>query len=120
MTVEFPEMRLNALVGIDTLAEAPPILLPGQRDGRWPDLTNAIHWMIDDTSWDHRPPHETIGTLLEDEAEATAAAGLVELLLALIADHGDADASYFADARWPEVRRLAADLARLMRRSQPI
>lgn len=31
-----------------------------QGEQRWPDLTNAIHWLIDDTWWDHQPAAEAL------------------------------------------------------------
>lgn len=50
-------------------SEAPP-LTPSDRDPRWPDLTAAIHWLVDDTWWDQRDPSEDVGVILRSGAEA--------------------------------------------------
>lgn len=84
------------------------------RDPRWPDLRNAVHWVVDDTAWDHHDPAEDIGYLLESEGEADLARQLVDAFLGLEAVRPRSDQGYFEDPAWPEVRRRASALLAVM------
>jgi hypothetical protein len=103
--------------GLDTLASTPPSLQANQRDPRWPDLKNAIHWVVDDTWWDHQDPADYVGLILRDEREATAVRAVVELIVRVSERQGAAatDAMWFADPDWSEVRPLALFASTLMR-----
>jgi hypothetical protein len=114
--VRWPGRRLDVVEGLKTLAAEPPVLARWDDDPRWPDLTNAVHRVVDDTSWDHRDPAESIGTILRDVVEAEVAGALVRELVAVSGRAGDVDRRWFDDDRWPEVRRLADALVRLMER----
>lgn len=106
--VEWPGRRGDVLAALELLESEPPLLDSNGRDPRWPDLTNAVHWLVDDTVWDHFDPSESIGTILRAETEATAIRAVVSALLE-VADRqrSGTDSSWFEDARWHSVRELA-------------
>lgn len=70
--VEWPDQRGDVLAALELLASEPPLLEGDEPDPRWPDLTNAIHWPVDDTVSDIHDPIRSIGTTLRDEREAAA------------------------------------------------
>jgi hypothetical protein len=117
MTVAYPDRRQDILNALDSLAAEPPPTLRGNADPRWPDLTNAVHWLIDDTWWDKFDPMQSIGTLLRNEAEARAVAAVVKAIDEVSARQGARapDRDWFADEAWPIVRQLAAEAAGLLR-----
>lgn len=117
MDVTLPGRRLDVLAALDRLA-APPSA-PGD-DGHDPGgvgLTDAVHWVVDDTWWDRRDPRADIGTVLASEAEADAARAVVVALLDVASRQGatGSDRAWLGDERWPDVRELAAAAALLMR-----
>lgn len=115
MELEFPEQRADILAGLEHLA-AEPQVDAGGADPRWPDLRNAIHWVVDDTWWDHRGPEESIGRWLYDEQEADACRVVVALLVEISKrlGQGATDSSWFADPTWRAVRQGAAGAAALL------
>jgi hypothetical protein len=68
----------------------------------WPDLRNAIHWLIDDTWWDQHPALDDVGPVLRSTDEALAIQHAVDLLCALIDDiePTDHDATYVTHPTW--------------------
>jgi len=99
------------------LAAEVPTTLHGDADPRWPDLTNAIHWLIDDTWWDRDDPVNSVGILLRNDAEAKAVAAVVKAIDE-VAEHRGAtstDREWFADEAWPVVRKRASEAAALFR-----
>lgn len=56
MDIEWPDLRQDVLNALDVLAAEPPILDENGHDPRWPDLKNAVHWLVDDTFWDTATP----------------------------------------------------------------
>jgi hypothetical protein len=117
MEIAWPDRRSDVLNALDALASEPPTLTSDESDPRWPDLTNSVHWLVDDTSWDHDSPRDSIGTVLRDENEADAVEHVVKVLVTVSERQGAtaADAQWYADADWPEVRRLAARAAATLR-----
>lgn len=114
--VQWPDRRADVLNGLDALAEEPPRLADDELDPRWPDIGNAIAWVVDDTWWDHHDPREDIGLLLRDEREAEAVEQVVRAVIAVAKRQvGRTDASWFDDAEWPRVRDLAARAAAILR-----
>jgi len=114
--VKWPDRRGDVLNGLDTLAEEPPRLAGDEPDPRWPDVTNAIHWVLDDTWWDQRDPREDIGDLLRDEREAEAVERVVRAIVTVAGRQaGRSDAHWFGDPDWPRVRDLAAHAAVMLR-----
>lgn len=88
-----------------------PVLSDSGWDMRRPDLTNAIHWLVDDTWWDTHDPSKWIGLTLRDTNEADGIRRVVATVLD-VADRvggGSPDAEWFADALWPLVRSQAAE-----------
>ena len=116
MAVTWPNRRQDVLAGLDLLA-APPEVDENGRDQRWPDLSNAVHWVVDDTGWDLRPAADDVGTLLFDANEAEALAAVVSLVIDVSRRQGatTSDADWFADADWSKIQRAAKQAAALLR-----
>lgn len=116
MAVEFPHRREDVLNGLEALSDE-PVTDGSGHDPRWPDLRNAVHWVVDDTAWDDRPAASDVGTLLVDHAEAEAVAAVVSLVVRVSQRQGPTgtDVSWFADAEWPQVREAAKQAAALLR-----
>jgi hypothetical protein len=79
-------------------------------------LDNAVHWVVDDTWWDERDPLASIGEILRDAEEAEAVRRVVAEVVGVSSRQSSADADWFGDPRWPEVRESAAEAAALLRR----
>ncbi|WP_051972567.1 SCO4402 family protein [Amycolatopsis japonica] len=109
MDVEWPERREDVLAALRVLAAEPPVLDGAGRDTRWPDLANAVHWLVDDTPWDVVDPATSIGTILRDGHEGDAIREVVAAVVAVSDRQGptSSDAAWFGDSGWSEVRRLA-------------
>ncbi|WP_394361826.1 hypothetical protein [Amycolatopsis sp. SB7-3] len=103
MDVEWPERREDVLSALKVLAAEPAVL-----DGA--DLTNAVHWLVDDTPWDSVDPATSIGTILRGGHEVDAIREVVAAVVAVSDRQGptSSDAAWFGDSGWSEVRRLAA------------
>lgn len=116
MTVRCPDRRLDVLNALDTLAADPPEMVDGA-DPRWPSVTDAVHWLVDDTWWDHDDPIESVGTLLRSEEEAAAVRRVVAAIVA-VADRQRPtapDAAWFGDEAWSQVRQAAREAAAALR-----
>lgn len=76
----------------------------------WPELRNAIHWLIDETWWDHHPPEEPIGLILRDRAEATSIALVVAAVLLVLEEVSgtSSDQACLDHPRWVDVASLAS------------
>jgi hypothetical protein len=111
MDVAYPDRRQDVLNALGLLAADVPDLDGAGRDTRWPNLTEAVHWLVDDTAWDVHDPIGSIGTILRDEAEANAIRAVTIAVVAVSDRQGAAatDAAWYGDQNWPDVRRLAAD-----------
>ncbi|MGX1613277.1 SCO4402 family protein [Micromonospora chalcea] len=109
--VAWPDRRADITNALSVLATLRPHGI-----ALWPGLTEAVHWLIDDTSWDVRDPHDDIGTVLADRGEAEAIIATLEPLLAVLAELGPTapDDAYLAHSRWHEVARAATGAHRLM------
>ena len=118
VTVEWPDRRADVLNGLDALAALAggPEPVP---ETPWPDLTNAVHWVVDDTWWDHEDPRASIGTLLVDEEEAAAVAEVVREIVGVSERQGSIGPAeaWFGDEAWPRVRAAAGNAAAVMRRN---
>lgn len=111
MNVAWPGRREDVLDALRLLAAEPPELDGTGRDARWPNLTDAVHWLVDDTAWDFHDPRESIGTILRNDREVDAVGAVVTAVCAVSDRQGPTapDASWYGDRDWPDVRRLAAD-----------
>jgi len=116
VNVTWPDRRADVIVGLEALAAAPPMLDGSQLNPQWPDLTNAVHWVVDDTWWDRQDPAGSVGSILRDETEATTIRAVVELILRVSERQGPTapDTSWFADPEWPLVRQRALVASELM------
>jgi hypothetical protein len=101
----------------ETLAAPPPSLADDGSDSRWPDVTNAVHWLVDDTWWDAQDPGTSIGTILRNEREAAAIRPVVAALVGVSERQGATatDAQWFGDIGWSELRRLAGEALEVLR-----
>ena len=101
--VQAPQ-REDVIEGLKVLANPEPA------EGRWPDLTAAIHWVVDDTFWDQHDPADDIGHTLRDALEAAGVRELVARLGEGCSSLGEApDADYFAHPLWALVQDLARE-----------
>jgi hypothetical protein len=80
-------------------------------------LVDAVHWLVDDTWWDHRDPRESIGTILRSNPEAVAVGRVVEAVVAVSERQGPAapDGEWFGDETWAEVQSAAQEAAKVLR-----
>jgi hypothetical protein len=103
-TIEWPGRRADIAAALSVLAD-PNSAVPD----RYPSLTDAVHWLIDDTGWDYRSPRTDIGEILVNDAEADAVAAVLEPLLGLLDEFGPLvdDAVLVQDPRWTGVLEAA-------------
>lgn len=108
--ISLPGRRRDITTALGVLVD----LRPGSTD--WPGLTEAVHWLIDDTWWDEHGPHGDVGTLLRDGREAKAITATLTPLLAVLDDLGPAanDDDYLAHPRWRDVVTAAGNAYRLL------
>lgn len=107
-----PGRRDDILSALTVLATITPATLH-----HWPGLTEAIHWLIDDTGWDRYyengqeifNPDLAIGDILRDRSEVTAIGAVLAPLLDVLGDLGPrrADTEYLGHHRWPGVLAAA-------------
>ena len=110
--VAYPDRRDDVVAALERLAA-----IDRSTVSDWPDLTNSVHWLVDDTFWDVRPASSDIGTILRSQAEADAVTAVIEPLIAVLEDLDPAaeDLSYLAHPRWADVPRSAANACDLLR-----
>ena len=111
VNVAWPERREDVISALRVLAAEPPTLDGADVDTRFPDLTNAVHWLVDDTAWDSEDPVSSVGTILRNSVEAGAIRAVVAAVVGVSGRQGAAaaDAAWFGDSYWSEIRRLAAE-----------
>jgi hypothetical protein len=70
-----------------------------------PSLTDAVHWLVDDTWLDTRPASSLIPEVFVDHAEAGAIDRAVKALLVVLDGHGPLaeDREYLEHSNWPNV-----------------
>lgn len=101
--VQAPQ-REDVIEGLKVLANPAPAEEP------WPDLTAAIHWVVDDTFWYQHDPADDIGHTLRDALEAAGLRELVARLVEVCSTLSEApDDAYFAHPRWALVQDLARE-----------
>ncbi|WP_433388496.1 SCO4402 family protein [Micromonospora sp. KLBMP9576] len=106
-----PDRRSDIINALSILATLQP---HGVRS--WPGLTEAVHWLVDDTFWDDRHPRDDIGTVLADTSGAEAVSATLEPLLAILDELGPTapDEHYLTHPRWPELAQAATGTHQLM------
>jgi hypothetical protein len=114
--VAWPERRADVVAALDTLASFARRRAAEPRP--WPDLGDAVQWLVDETWWDERDPAQDIGLLLRDTDEATAIGAVLAPLLAMLDALGPTapDSDYLAHPRWRETATAAARARRLLAR----
>lgn len=121
MDVAWPWRRADMIDASALLASTPPTLVGDEPDPRWPDLSWAVHEVVDDTSWDEHDPSGSIGTILRNDVEASAARELV-LLLVQVSERQGADAPdnrWFSDPGWGAVRASATGMLHVLTAADP-
>ena len=81
-----------------------------------PDLEDVVHWLVDDTWWDHHPPADDVGRLLRDDDEAAAVDAVLHPLLSLLDAIGPSaqDDDYLRHPEWPRVAEAAASAVHVL------
>lgn len=118
--VEFPDVRLNVVSVLESLADT------GHQHRVWLDrgpapddavdnLDLVVHVLFDDSRV-LEDPEEAVGEVLRSRDEARAARALAEVLGPLVDELGDVgDEVYLASPRWPAVVTAARDVLDAMR-----
>jgi hypothetical protein len=118
--IEWPNRRAGVIEALDVLESDPATLLTRSPDGvlPYPSLTDAVHWLVDDTSWDHHDPSESVGTILSNLEEADAITSVVKAIVRISGRQGAtaSDAVWLADSEWQVVRESARVATELLRR----
>ncbi|MGW6443862.1 SCO4402 family protein [Lentzea sp. NPDC055074] len=106
-----PGIRADIVAALDVLVTVTPETVE-----RWPGLTEAVHWLVDDTFWDEGDVAESIGWTLRDMREVVAIRALLVPLLVVLDELGphEPDPAYLRHPRWPDVRVAAGDARRLL------
>ncbi|XVU21315.1 hypothetical protein ACQPZJ_29080 [Actinoplanes sp. CA-054009] len=73
-TVVWPDRRADVITALCVLA-----VLRADGAEAWPGLTEAVHWLVDDTFWDQHDPRSDIGTILLGTEEAAACRLLLDI-----------------------------------------
>ena len=109
-----PGRRGDLIVALDVLATLSPA-----RVEQWPGLTEAVHWLVDDTAWDEYDVAGSIGWSLRDEQEVVVIRAVLAPLLVVLDDLGptEPDSAYLVHPRWPDVRTAAGSAHRMLTRS---
>ncbi|MEU4366689.1 SCO4402 family protein [Micromonospora chersina] len=115
-TIAWPERRADIITALSILASLRP-----HTPTSWPGLTEAVHWLVDDTFWDQRSPHNDVGTILGDANEADAITATLDPLSAILDELGPtaADDDYLTHPRWHEVTHAATGAHQLMTGQPP-
>ncbi len=74
-------------------------------ESTWPSLTEAVHWLVDDTGLGERSASSLIPQMLANMAEADAVDHAVAALLVVLDALGPlaADREYVVHPAWPDV-----------------
>ncbi len=115
-TIAWPDRRADIINALSILATLRP-----HEPTSWPRLTEAVHWLIDDTFWDQRHPRDDIGTILASTSEANAINATLEPLTAILDELGSTapDDDYLTHPRWHEVTHAATNTHHLMTGKTP-
>jgi hypothetical protein len=117
--VQWADRRRDVLAALDLLASEPSTLSLAGLDGdpRYRDLANAVHWLVDDTWWDHDDASKSVGTILLSDREAEAVKPVVAAVVEVSDRQGSTapDSKWFADPKWNTVRTTARSAADLLR-----
>ncbi|WP_182907205.1 SCO4402 family protein [Microbispora sp. H13382] len=110
--VQWPERRGDVLNALQALADREYQEQHWRSGHGWPDLTAAVHWLIDDTFIDQAGARSLIPQLFRDEQEADHVQLVVNALLRVLDDLGPTapDHAYLDHPAWITVLH-AADAA---------
>lgn len=110
--VGLPGRRADIINALTVLATVTPATLH-----QWPGLTEAVHWLVDDTGWDlyydtgqeRFNPARAIGDFFRDGNEVAAIDAVLVPLLGVLDELGplQADTEYLDHQLWPEVAAAA-------------
>ncbi|MGW5261781.1 SCO4402 family protein [Microbispora sp. NPDC004025] len=110
--VQWPERRADVLNALQALGDRDYQEQHWRAGHGWPDLTAAVHWLIDDTSIDQAGARSLIPQLFQNEREADRVQLVVDALLRVLDDLGPIapDDAYLDHPAWVSVLH-AADAA---------
>ncbi|MGW0807211.1 SCO4402 family protein [Nonomuraea sp. NPDC002799] len=108
--VRWPEQREDAIEALRALGDRDYQDQHWRSGKGWPDLTAAVHWLIDDTFIDQRGAQALIPHLFLDQREAGLVQLVVDALLRVLDDLGPAapDIAYLDHPGWIDVLGTAA------------
>ncbi|WP_425571052.1 SCO4402 family protein [Planotetraspora kaengkrachanensis] len=107
--VQWPERREDVLNALQVLGDRDYQEQHWRSGHGWPDLTNAVHWLIDDTFIDQTGARALIPQLFRDEREADLVQIVVDALLRVLDDLGPTapDDAYLDHPAWISVLHSA-------------
>ncbi|NUW31587.1 hypothetical protein HTZ77_09130 [Nonomuraea sp. SMC257] len=100
--VRWPERREDVLEALRALGDRDHQDLHWRSGKGWPDLTAAVHWLIDDTFIDQHGARALIPHLFLDQREADLVQTVVDALLHVLDDLGPTapDKAYLDHPEW--------------------
>ncbi|MGN9837475.1 SCO4402 family protein [Nonomuraea sp. H19] len=103
--VQWPERRKDVLEALRALGDRAYQDQHWRFGKGWPDLTAAVHWLIDDTFIDQHGARALIPHLFLDQREADLVQTVVDALLRVLDDLGPAapDNAYLDHPGWINV-----------------
>lgn len=103
LSVRFPQFRRDVIAGLEAFSSHQLAVSWRAGESTFPSITDAVHWIIDDTWWDTKPVADSVGLLLTSPAEAEAVGAAVEAVLAVVEAVGpdSSDAAFAAHDLFP-------------------
>ncbi|MFI7699075.1 hypothetical protein [Nonomuraea sp. NPDC049480] len=107
--VQWPERRQDVLEALRALGDRDYQDQHWRSGKRWPDLTAAVHWLIDDTFIDQHGARTLIPHLFLDQREADLMQTVVDALFRVLDDLGPVapDNAYLDHPGWINVLHTA-------------
>ncbi|MET7460047.1 hypothetical protein [Nonomuraea sp. NPDC005501] len=107
--VQWPDKRKDVLEALRALGDRDYQDQHWRSGKGWPDLTAAVHWLIDDTFIDQRGARALIPHLFLDQREADLVQTVVDALLHVLDDFGPAapDNAYLDHPGWINILHAA-------------
>ena len=101
----WPDRREDLVNALRVLSDVDHQASWSTADAAPPSLTDAVHWLVDDTGLDVGAASDLIPEMLRDQSEATAVDGAVRALMLILVDLGATrpDRDYLEHPNWPDV-----------------
>lgn len=103
--VEWPDWRSDVIEALRALADEELHVVWRNREPSTPSLTDAVHWLIDDSWFDTKSATSMVGRLFADEREAAGVDAAVSTLLVILDEVGPVqpDRAYLDHPNWQDV-----------------